>query len=378
MGKTRAGDKTDRSPGELEYFHWYDEPMGRRLKLDKGKVRNLLTRIESPGFASSSTSEEKSKAHESLKDGARSGLISVKRILLTCKVMDIDPNYLERMGLFRRDYPISLRRPEIYELMTHVINEGHSGKGRKPNASYWNVDPGLLERVSRLVESLGGIGHQAIGKDDIPVIEIDQTTGRALIKAGLVPGKKALGQYYCPLPDQMRRNPKISKYHLSATFTEEGWTSLSMEKNKRPRILINYTRNIDVTGIVPRDFIDSMEAGEKLTVGKIPDQIEAEIRLNPFPLLENEIEMMQEMLEVPPRVDIVCLYKSRNEKITVEWRVTFSGPEEVSKFNDEIGFVPGSQAEERFEKIWRIFNEVKDKKLSEKDIESIKKEIEET
>jgi len=352
--------------------------MGRRLQLDKSKVGELLTRIESPDFASSSTSEEKSKAHESLKDGARNGLISVKRLLLICKVMDIDSNSLERTGLFRRDYPISLRRPEIYKLMTHVINEGNASKGRKPDASYWNRDPSLLDRVSTLVESLGGKGHRAIGKDNVPVIEIDQTTGRALIKAGLIPGKKALGQYYHSLPDPMITEPKNSKYHLSGTFTEEGWTSLSIEKNERPRILVNYTRNIDVTGIVPRNLIDSMEAGEKLTVGRIPDEIEAEIRLNPFPLLENEIEMTQEMLGIPPRVNIVSLYKSSDERITVEWRVTLSGPEEIAKLRDEIGFLPGSQAEERFEKIWQIFNEIKDKKLSEEDIESIKRELERT
>lgn len=198
-----------------------------------------------------------------------------------------------------------------------------------------------------------------------------------MIKAGLTPDKKTLNQYYHPLPDGILRDSGLSHYHLSATFTEEGWTSLSMKIGEKPRILVSYVRNIDVTNIIPKDFANSMEVTKKITMGEIPSEIRARINMEPFPLLESEIGLAKQALDVQPHVNIVSLYKSKNERITVEWRVSLYGPERVRRFTERIGFLPGSEAERKFEKTWETYEENKDKKLSRKDIKNIRKKLKE-
>jgi len=259
--------------------------------------------------------------------------------------------------------------------MTHIINEGDSKRGKNPQAAYNNLDPNLHNIVAALVEALGGHWSRRIGKDNAPVTQIDTTTVRALVKAGLVPGRKASGQYFHHLPDLMLEDHALSKYHLSATFTEEGWPSLVLEKDKRPRFLIGYSRSIDVTENLPEDFRQSLEVGEKLSVGDIPNHVRAELYLIPFALLDDEIKMIEENLHDSPNVNLVSLYKSKDEKITAEWRVSFYGPTMVEKFREEIGFLPGIEVATRFEELWGVYTEIKDKKLSQEDIEKLRKKL---
>jgi hypothetical protein len=80
-----------------------------------------------------------------------------------------------------------------------------------------------------------------------------------LKKAGMVPGKKTQGQYLHHLPKRILDDSKLSRYHISATMTEEGWPSLSpIRVGSKPRIIIGYSRSIDVTDILPEEYFQGV------------------------------------------------------------------------------------------------------------------------
>jgi len=299
----------------------------------------------------------------------------VSKLWEVCKALDITSDYLEKIELFRRKYPVSLNQPEIYNLITHVINEGSATRGKTPRVAYNNLDLSLHDRVVSLVEALGGRWGRRIGKDNVPETTVDATTARILTKAGLVLGAKTTGQYLQPLPAPIREDGALLRYHLSATFTGEGWPSLELKEGERPHFLVAYSRSVDITDRLPREYRDSMQKGEKLTAGKMPEEIRLIIDEAPFPLLEDEVNILTKVIDEPVRVNFVGLYKSEDEHVTMESRVVLRGSEALQKFREEIGFLPGSEVNRRFEEMWKIYQENKGKKLTREEIEELRKRL---
>lgn len=375
MGKSRIRDKADNLAKADGFYHWYDESTLTGLEADRDTLRTLLHPLAFGEPSARISPRQRSKFQRIMKKNAATIPIRVATLLEICELLHISPESLERMKLFKRDYPIPLAHAQIYRLMTHVINEGSVKKGKYPRGVYCNLDLSLHERVSQLITSLGSHGNRRIGKDNVPETYVSAAMAKLLIKAGLVPGKKTRGQYFHHLPKQILDNHVLSKYHMSATLTEEGSPSLRFNVGSRPSISIAYTRSIDVTDTLTSEYIDSLEKEKKYYIGKIPDAVRSKIRLLPFPLLEDEVNLLRRKFGIDVHTSLKSIYKSKQDRVTAEWGAVFSSAEAIKKFKDRIGFLPGSRVEKRFEMILKLYEENKNKALSQEDVDRIGKEL---
>jgi len=363
LGKSRLRDKSEYIPEPAKFFHWYDEGRLSCLEVHGEGLRIFLIPFLSKDLGIPATKKQREKFLRLRREAKAIVRIRVVTLLEACELLGISPGVSERMKPFRRDYPISLGKPQIYNLMTHLINEGNVVK-RNPRGYYSNLDMSLHDRVAELVKSLGGYWSRRMGKDNVPETCIGAAVIKLLTKAGMVPGKKTQGQYYRHLPKQILDYPELNRYHISATIAEEGWPSLILKVGSKPRIMMGYSRSIDVTDILPKEYVLSLEIGKKLSPGYIPNEIKSIIQAQPFPFLDDEITIIEKELHIETQVNLTGLYKSKKERITVEWRVTWEGPESVKKYEDNFGFLAGSKVERRFKLVWRLYEEYRDRPLN--------------
>jgi len=374
LGKSRLRDKSEYIPEPAKFFHWYDEGRLSCLEVHGEGLRIFLIPFLSKDLGIPATKKQREKFLRLRREAKAIVRIRVVTLLEACELLGVSPVVLERMRLFRRDYPVSLGKTQIYNLMSHLINEGNVVK-RSPRGYYSNLDMSLHDRVAGLVISLGGYWSRRMGKDNVPETCIGAAVVKLLTKAGMVPGKKTRGQYFHHLPKRILDDPGLSRYHISATIAEEGWPSLSLKIGTKPRIIMGYSRSIDVTDILPLEYVQSLESRKKLSPGQIPYEIKSIIQVQPFPILDDEITIIEKDLHIETQVNFTGLYKSKKGRITVEWRVTWEGPESVKRYENSFGFLARSKVENRFKLVWRLYEEYKDRPLSQNDMDYLKKQL---
>jgi len=378
LGKSRLRDKSEPVSDPAEFFHWYEEGLLSCLEVHGEKLRVLLLPFISKDLARPATKKQRDKFLRLRREATAFVPIRAATLLEACELLGVSPDALERMKLFKRDYPISLGKPQIYKLMTHLINEGNVVYGGRRYSTtgghYYNLDMSLHDRVAALVTSLGSKWSRGMDSDDVPFTTISAAVTRLLMKAGMVPGKKTRGQYLHHLPKRILDDPELTRYHISTTMTEEGWPSLGLKIGSKPRIMIGYSRSIDVTDILPKEYLHSLEITKKYSPGQIPNEIRYMIRTQPFPLLSDEINIIEKS-GIETNIYLTRLYKSTKERVTVEWRVTLEGPEFVKRFADSFGFLAGSSLEKRFELIWKLYEDFKDRQLSQDDQDYLKRQL---
>lgn len=374
MGKSRIRHKAGTTAKADEFYHWYDESSLAALDVDRDSLRTLLRPLAYGPPSPKITTKGRRKFQRIMCKDAVTLPVRVATLLEVCKLLNIKPESLEGTKLFKKRYPIPLAKPEIYKLMTHVINEGSVKGGRNPRGVYCNLDLSLHERVSKLIHSLGSHGNRRIGKDNIPETYVSVPIARLMIKAGLVPGKKTRGQYFHSLPKRILDDPDLSRYHMSATLTEEGSPSLRLTKGSKPYISIGYSRSIDVTDSLPSEYIHNMEQGKKYPVRPLPNEIIVKLILLPFPQLDDEIRILGNY-DIKVHEYPSSLYKSKRDRVTTDWCVGINGIDAVTKFIDGIGFMPGSNVEMRYNLIWSLYQKYKDKVLSKENVDQIRKEL---
>lgn len=375
MGKSRIRGRAGTPAKADEFYHWHDESSLAALDVDRDSLRTLLRPLAYGPLSPEISPKRRRKFQRIMGKDAATIPVRVATLLEACELLHIPPESLEGMKLFRRRYPIPLAQPGIYRLMTHVINEGSVKGGRNPRGVYCNLDLSLHERVSELIDSLGSHGNRRIGKDNVPETYVSAIIARLMIKAGLVPGKKTRGQYLHHLPERILDDPELSKYHMSTTLTEEGWPNLSISENNRLSISLGYSRSIDVTDSLPYVYINTLNKGNKYSFGMIPDEIRTRVLYVPFPLLEDEIKILNTTLDIEVHISPQSLYRSKRDRVTTEWRVSFSGAEAVERFTNKFGFLPESKVEKTFKLMWGFYNEYKGKILSQEEVDRINKEL---
>lgn len=375
MGKSRIRHRAGPPPEADDFFHWHDESSLAALDVDGDSLRELLRPLAyGPPSPRISTKLRRKFQRIMGKKKGETIPVRVATLLEACKLLNRQPNLLEKTKLFRGRYPIPLAKPEIYKLMTHVINEGSVKGGRNPRGVYCNLDLSLHESVSKLIHSLGSHGNRRIGKDNVPETYVSAIIARLMIKAGLVPGKKTRGQYFHHLPKRILDDPDLSRYHMSATLTEEGSPSLRLTEGSKPYISIGYSRSIDVTDSLPSEYIHNMEQGIKYPIRPLPNEIIVGLILLPFPQLDDEIRILGDY-DIKVHEYPSSLYKSKRDRVTTEWCVGINGVDAVTKFIDGIGFLPGSNVETRYNLIWSLYQKYKDKAVNHEDVDQIRKEL---
>jgi len=375
LGKSRIRHRAGTPAEADDFFHWHDESSLAALDVDGDSLRNLLRPLAYGPLSPGISTKRRNKFQRIMRKNAETIPVRVATLLEACELLNMQPSSLEKLKLFRGRYPFPLAKPEIYKLMTHVINEGSVKGGKNPRGVYCNLDLSLHERVSKLITSLGSHGNRRIGKDNVPETYVSVPIARLMIKAGLVPGKKTRGQYYHHLPKRILDDPDLSRYHMSTTLTEEGSPMLHLTEGTRPSISIGYSRSIDVTDSLTNEYVNGLESKRKYPIGQVPDNVRFKIRIRPFPLLEDEICILEDILDIKIHSNLGAIYKSKRGRVTVEWCVTFSSAEVITKFKDKIGFLLGSNIENRFKLICKLYEENKNRVLSQEDADRLREEL---
>jgi len=256
LGKSRLRYKSKFVPEHTKSYHWYEEGRLSCLEVYGESLRIVLHPFLSKDL-SRPTKKQREKFPRLRREATDITRIRVVTLLEACELLGISPAALERMKLFKRDYPISLAQPSIYKLMTHLINEGYVFHGKGTRSFFYNLDMSLHDKVSP---------------------------------------------------------------------------------------------------------------------GQIPYEMRYMIRTQPFPLLRDEINILEKS-GIETNTHLTSLYKSKKRRVTVEWRVTWEGPEPVKRYEDIFGFLAGSKVEKRFKLIWRLYEEYKDRSLSQDDLDYIERQL---
>jgi hypothetical protein len=195
LGKSRLRDKAEHPAKPDGFYHWYDDPQYCCQEVHGELLHELIRPYVSKNPLRSIGEKQRQQFLQIMRKDTTVIRVTVAKLLEMCKLLGIAPDTLERMKLFKRGYPISLVQPQIYKLMTHLINEGdliYRGRNYSTTGGhYYNLDMSLHNRVVELITSLGGKWSRGLDSDNIPYTYVDAAVTRLLIKAGMVPGKKA-------------------------------------------------------------------------------------------------------------------------------------------------------------------------------------------
>jgi len=368
------------------YYHWYDEPKMTRITIHSSYVRQSIEREVKRSGATSISDFFREKG---LKRGDRvlyKRWIDKKEKAVTvgvlgrfCEQLNISLNEIERRGVISEPhfYPINMRSRGFVKMRTHILDEGtNSSKNR---LKYSNQDPVLLKYFADAVREAGGI---IITKPRLRPgameIEANSALGRALEASGLPGGRKTISN---PSLDPMvEKDPKSKRYHIQAALTEEGWHSLGVHK-RRARFEIAWGRAVDITDELSSEQIEQLrktekEHGRKIPIRSIEDpEILRIIKEKPPRPLHQELALLETSHpekewpeEHPTRVHV-----STGHRVTSFWEIHTLRSDLIDIIHDEYGMLPGTWKAERFERLYEVYTKYRGRKLTDEEIQDIRK-----
>ena len=300
-----------------------------------------------------------------------------------CKAFRINPDDLEKRGVIQNpSFPLDMSSKAFVKAKSHVLNEGRIQFGYKSVCSldYRNQDPVLLWYFANAVREAGG---KIIGKPhlEVRVLEIsaDRVLARALVASGLPFGRKTLKNP--SLDPLVEKDPKLLKYHIQATLSEEGWCSLKFHWG-RAYFDIAWGRSVDITDKLTEGQIESLRQisrnirKRKIPIGSIIDpELQRNIRQRPPKLYRKELDLLNLTHEgklscggYPTKVHL-----SKSGRITAFWEIHFTDPEQIDLIHDEYGMPSGTWKAKRFENLYEAYKMYRGRKLRNEEIQEIRK-----
>ncbi len=297
-----------------------------------------------------------------------------------CDGLGISYLEFEKRDLFMGKYPYDLSNSALWKVAVHVINEGHLNRGIN-RVEYANNDPVLHFYFKRAVEETGGVFYKPeLSMGRIFKSYADGFTMRRLNAIGLQYGRKVLHQ---PNIDLSVLSDKLWRYYVSTTLTEDGCANLSLNSRSNTlRFYVAWSRSIDITKYVPKDFISVLDRGKsyKLSdIWEIDRNIFDVIYRNPPALLLNEFtNIVQRHAKDPkyyvdpsswprPRPSYVHFSKSGN--LTVSWEFRVQSSQLVRIFHDKYGMLKGTWKHNVFEKYYDFYMNHLGRRLNDHDLE---------
>ena len=135
-------------------------------------------------------------------------------------------------------------------------------------------------------------------------------------------------------------------------------------------------RTVDVTDILPRSFIDSIDYGphaikdldthiQELLTKKSPSMIMAE-----FVELNRRHRVLRPPYPWPhPRPDV--LLKTKDDRVTVRWRIETRKHELIDLIHDCYGMLPGTWKAMVFEKLYCFYRDHRGRRLADYEVEEL-------
>jgi len=159
--------------------------------------------------------------------------------------------------------------------------------------------------------------------------------------AGIPFSNKCLVNPFIP-KDIMLGEKRLKREYLRWAFASEGTV-----KNRE----ISLVRCVDVTKILPTNFIDDLMPGKKISMLRVPKEILEKVKKIPPNLLEGERLLLQDFginaYQTPE-----CLYKYiTSKRVTARWKLSIVRRGDIQQFEENIGF-PLRQKKQALARLW--------------------------
>lgn len=375
-------------PGK--YYHWNNEPDLVCLAIDLDYVRKVVKRemVRCGTVSMYSFLREKGLYSIYLLLTGKKGSTSVVILKRFCKEFNVDLNDIEKKGIILnpRIFPIDMSSNAFIKLKSHVFNEGRIAFRKRSvgRLGYSNQDPVLLRYFTDLVRELGGdIRREPRFARYVLLVEANPVLARALDASGLPFGRKTRTDP--PLDPLIRPNSRLFRYHIQATLAEEGWCSLIIAKGRRIQFVIAWGRSVDITDKLTGEQIEYLRQiaqtrrKRKIPIGSIEDTVLLrEISLNAPQSFGQELTLLalshkniQWPEGLPTKVHI-----SKKGWVTTFWEIHFNSPELIDFIHDEYGMLPSTWKSKRFENLYDVYVKYRGKKLTDEEIQEVRKFIE--
>ncbi|MHC1628138.1 MAG: hypothetical protein ACXQTI_04850 [Candidatus Nezhaarchaeales archaeon] len=366
------------------FYHWWQEPGNASHIVDTGKLKDMISaKLSELGEKSMRSyilktlklSKTRYDYYTYLLKNRAPKPIEVRVLKRLCDDFKIPYVALEQHNAFTNiKFPIDLDKPGLFMLASHILNEGHMRTETK-SIEYYNKDPVLHYYLKQRVEELGGSFSGPFEAHKAFASYIDPLTGRLLNAIGIPYGPRAQNQ---PFVSFKRMDNSTWKYHFQATLTEEGAITLRVMQDKRIGMKISLTRAIDITDLLPKNFVSSLDYGAH-SIGKTisDEKIYRTIISNPPTLLQAEFEELtrRHSRQIPiyawrPPYPY-RIQKSKDDRITIHWALEIIKTHLVDLIYNYYGMLPGTWKSIAFEKRYQFYLEHRGQKLTENEIEEL-------
>ncbi len=364
------------------FYHWWQEPNNVASSVDTRRLKELvierLTELGGRSLRSYTLKiqglpKTKYDYYVYLLREGRVRLIETGTLRGLCDDFKIPYVELERRRVFvNPSYPIDLNNPALFKAATHIINEGRM-RAKVKDIEYYNSDPVLHYYFKCRIEELGGAFRGPFEARKALVSYADSRVGRLLNSIGVPYGSRSISQ---PFVDFRRLSDEIWKYHIQSTLTEEGSFSLELTRHNRLSPKIAISRTVDVTDILPKSLIDSLDYGRR-SVKDLDDYVQELIVKKPPSMIMAEFIELNRRLRFPgqlypwrhPRPDI--LSKTKDDRVTVEWRLETRRHDLVDLVHDYYGMLPGTWKSMVFEKLYHFYKDYRGRRLTDHEVEEL-------
>jgi len=325
------------------------------------------------------------KIYRMIKKGR--GYMQIQNLKQFCKIYKIDFIELEQKGIILKPrlYPLDKHSKEFIKLKSHVLNEGRIGflKQSVRILNYSNQDLVLLWYFMNITKALGGDIAGLYLSNHALATNVNPALARALDASGLSFGRKTKTDP--SLDPLLKESSELFKYHIQATLTEEGWCSLSIY-GRYVRLEIAWGRSVDITNKLSRVHIEELrEIAKELGKRKLPikrvknPEIRKIIRDNPPRSFDQEVALLihihkdKQLHEGSP----TRVHLSKEDSITAFWEIHFARPDIVDLIHDEYGMLPNTWKARRFERLYVTYIKYRGRRLTDDEIQEIRKVKEE-
>jgi len=365
------------------FYHWWQEPDNIAQNVDVRKLKEMVNEklreygersLRSYMLKTLGLSKTRYDYYTYLLKEEKIRPIETETLRKLCKDFKIPYIELEkRKAIVDPNFPIDLNNPALFRAAIHVINEGHM-RTKTKDVEYYNSDPVLHHYFKRAVEEAGSTFRGPTKAHNVLVSYADSLMGRLMNFIGVPYGSKSIKQ---PFMDLKRLDDDTWKYYLQATLTEEGNFYVEISRQKRLSGRIALTRAVDITDILPRSFVDSLDQGFH-SIKDIEDRaIQKLIARRPPSLL------MAEYVELNKRHRFVGqaypwrhpfperILKTKDGRVTVSWRLETRRRELVDLIHDHYGMLPGTWKAMVFEKLYCFYRDHRGRRLADYEVEEL-------
>lgn|GEM_PF-1618801 len=365
------------------FYHWWQEPNNVALNVDIKRLKEIVQeRLKELGERSLRSYILKTLGLPKTRYDYYTYLLKEEKVKPVeagtlrrlCDDLKVPYIELERRKVFiNPTFPIDLNKQALFKAAIHIVNEGYM-RTKTKNIEYYNSDPVLHRYFKRAVEEAGGAFSGPFKAHKVLASYADPLIGRLMNVIGVPYGSKSIRQ---PFIDLKLLDDGTWRYYFQTTLTEEGNFHVEVTEQNRLSGRITLVRTVDVTDILPKSFVNSLDQGFH-SIKSVEDRAIQKLIARRPPLM-----LMAEYMELNRRHRPIGqvypwrhpfperLLKTKDDRVTVQWRLETRRRELVDLIHDHYGMLPGTWKSLVFEKLYRFYRDHRGRRLSEGEVEEL-------